>query len=120
MQNNYISDSALILCKDRTILKVPGKYDKRPKALRPAAKAAHGHCQKKSFRSIDQVKRAVAGAEFARKRADQEGGRTRRREIRWFECFNHEVKMYHLTSVELEVYAARFEAGRRGEFAHVA
>lgn len=120
MQINDFRESAFIGCKDRTALKVAGKYEKRAKALRPAHKGSESHCQKKCFRSVDLVKRAVAGAEFARNRAEQEGRITRRREIRWFECFNHDVKMYHLTSVELEEYAARFEAGRRGEFAHVA
>jgi len=120
VNNYYYSEEAFILCKDRTSLKIEGKYEKRAKAQKPAQKPAHGECAKKCFRSVDLVKRAVSQAEYARIRAEEEGRSTRRREVRWFECFNHSVKMYHLTSVDEADYIARFEAGRRGEFAHVA
>ena len=49
-------------------------------------------------------------------RAEEEGRSTNRRELRWFECYSHGVKMYHLTSVDEADYIARFEASKRGEF----
>ena len=80
----------------------------------------HGYWLGLEDLTLDQVKLAVSRAEFARKRAEEEGRSTRRREVRWFECFNHSVRMFHLTSVDEADYNARFEASKRGEFAHVA
>jgi hypothetical protein len=117
------TEGAFVLCKDRSTDRIEGKYAKRAKAQKPAdARAKHleGRCEKKCFRTADQVKLAVSRAEFARKRAEEEGRSTRRREVRWFECFNHSVRMFHLTSVDEADYNARFEASKRGEFAHVA
>lgn len=123
MSEYHFSQGAFVLCKDRTQDRIQGKYAKRPKEQKPAdklAKTLAGRCEKKCFRSVDQVKLAVQRAEFARKRAEEEGRTTRRREIRWFECFNHTTTMYHLTSVDEADYIARFEAGKRGEFTNVA
>ena len=123
MSKYQFSQGAFVLCKDRSTDRIEGKYAKRAKALKPAdkrAKLIESRCEKKCFRTADQVKLAVSRAEFARKRAEEEGRSTRRREVRWFECFNHSVRMFHLTSVDEADYIARFEAGKRGEFANVA
>jgi len=114
-----ISRDAFKVCKDRSNERLAGKYANRVKGQKPEnrlVKVLEDRCEKKCFRSIDRVKYAVQKAENARKRAEADGLSTNRREVRWFECHSHGVKMYHLTSVNEADYIARFEASKRGEY----
>ena len=119
MGNDKFSKGAFAVCKDRSSKRPAGKYTNRTKAEKPEnglVKVLEKRCEKKCFRTIDRVKFAVQKAENARKRALEDGRATNRRELRWYECHNHGVKMYHLTSVDEADYNTRFEASKRGEF----
>ena len=119
MSTDKLSKGAFAVCKDRSHERQAGKYANRAKGQKPEnrlVKVLEERCEKKCFRSVDRVKYAVQKAENARMRAEQEGRTTKRRELRWFECYSHGVKMYHLTSVDEAEYIARFEASKRGEY----
>ncbi len=119
MSTDKVSKGAFAVCKDRSCERPAGKYANRAKGQKPEnrlVKVLEERCDKKCFRSIDRVKFAVQKAENARMRAEAEGRSTNRRELRWFECYSHGVKMYHLTSVDEADYIARFEASKRGEY----
>lgn len=119
MGTDKFSKGAFVVCKDRSHERQVGKYANRAKCQKPEnrlVKFLEERCEKKCFRSVDRVKHAVQKAENARMRAEQEGRTTKRRELRWFECYSHGVKMYHLTSVDEAEYIARFEASKREEF----
>ena len=119
MSTDKFSKGAFAVCKDRSCQRPAGKYANRAKGEKPEnslAKVLNERCDKKCFRSIDRVKYAVQKAENARKRAEEDGRSTNRREVRWFECYSHGVKMYPLTSVDEADYIARFDASTRGEF----
>lgn len=119
MSTDKFSKGAFVVCKDRSHERQVGKYANRAKGQKPEnrlVKVLEERCEKKCFRSVDRVKHAVQKAENARMLAEQEGRTTKRRELRWFECYSHGVKMYHLTSVDEAEYIARFEASKHGEF----
>ena len=119
MSADKFSKGAFAVCKDRSCQRPAGKYANRAKGQKPEnrlIKVLEERCDKKCFRSIDRVKHAVQRAENARMRAEADGLSSKRRELRWFECQSHGVKMYHLTSVDEAVYIARFEASKRGEY----
>ena len=118
-----LSTKALVLCKDRTHDKTPGKWAKRRKQDRPAnrgLKAIEGTCTKDIFKSMEKAKWAVECADRARSRAQIFGHQTRRREVRVYECFKHSTRVFHLTSQDEASYAAKFDASARGEFTHAA
>ena len=119
MGTEKFSKGAFVVSKDRSHERQAGKYVNRAKCQKPenrVVKVLEERCEKKCFRSVDRVKHAVQKAENARMRAEQEGRTTKRRELRWFECYSHGVKMYHLTSVDEAEYIARFEASKPEEF----
>lgn len=119
MITDNVSREAFKVCKDRSHQRPAGKYANRVKEQKPQnrlVKVLEDRCEKKCFRSIDRVKYAVQKASNARQRAEADGLSTNRREVRWFECHSHGVKMFHLTSVNEADYIARFEASKRGEY----
>ena len=119
MSADKFSKGVFAVCKDLSCQRPAGKYANRAKGQKPEnrlVKVLEERCEKKCFRSIDRVKYAVQRAENARMRAEADGLSSKRRELRWFECHNHGVKMYHLTSVDEAEYIARFEASKRGEY----
>jgi hypothetical protein len=113
-----LSTKALVLCKDHSKSKTPGKWAKRRKQDRPANRrldAIEETCEKEIFKTMEKAKWAVERADRARSRAQVYGHQTRRREVRVYECFKHSTRVFHLTSQDVESYAAKFEAGARGE-----
>ena len=123
MNTDKFAYGALTVCKDRSHERLEGKYANRVKGAKPKnrlVEVLEKRCQKKCFRSVDLVKVAVQKAERSRFRAEAEGRTTPRREVRWFECNSHGVKMYHLTSVDEADYIAKYEASKRKEFAFAA
>ena len=118
-----LSTNALVLCKDRTTKKTPGKWAKRRKQDRPTNRRLHAieeTCTKEIFKSMEKAKWAVERADRARARAQVFGHQTRRREVRVYECFKHSTRVFHLTSQDEASYAAKFDASARGEFTHAA
>ena len=123
---DYTADlvtGALVLCKDRTSKKTPGKWAKRRKQDRPVSKkaqAAFEPCDKEVFKSMEKAKWAVERARRSRYRANLDGVESVRREIRVYECFRHSSRVFHLTSVEMENYNEKFDASKRGEYCRAA
>ena len=114
---------ALVLCKDRTSKKTPGKWAKRRKQDRPVNRVIsmiQESCDKEVFKSMEKAKWALERATHARARAAVFGHQTRRREVRVYQCFKHPTRVFHLTSQAEETYAAKFDAGARGEFCNAA
>jgi len=110
---------AFVGCRDHSEKRPSGKFETWTKGQKPENRLVsylEGQCDKKCFRSIERVKFAVQKSERRRLWAEAEGRSSKRQEIRWYECNKHAVKMYHLTSVSEDLYIARFEASKRGEF----
>ena len=111
------STDILVFCKDRSGQKSSGKYSAKTKKERPREKREI-KCRKKRFKNVELAKEAIRGAKWARKVAAERGEDTRRGEVRWYtDCACGWV---HLTSQGEAEYAARFEAGQRGELRHAA
>lgn len=117
------STKLMVLCKDRTTDKTPGKWAKRRKQDRPANRFGAKKeelCDKKIFKSMEKAKWAIEVANRRRARAAEFGHHTRRREVRVYECFNHGTRVFHLTSQEMASYNEKFDAHRQREFSYAA
>jgi len=123
---DYTADlvtGALVLCKDRTNEKTPGKWAKRRKQDRPSTRVISRKeeiCDKKIFKSMEKAKWAIEVANRRRARAAEFGHHTRRREVRVYECFNHGTRVFHLTSQDVATYNEKFDANRREEYCRAA
>jgi hypothetical protein len=117
------STKSMVLCKDRTTEKTPGKWAKRRKQDRPATRVIARKeeiCDKKIFKSMEKAKWAIEVANRRRARAAEFGHHTRRREVRVYECFNHGTRVFHLTSQDVATYNEKFDAHQRGEYCSAA
>jgi hypothetical protein len=117
------SMKSMVLCKDRTIEKTPGKWAKRRKQDRPATRVIARKeeiCDKKIFKSMEKAKWAIELSNRRRARAAEFGHHTRRREVRIYQCFHHATRVFHLTSQDVATYNEKFDANRREEYCRAA
>lgn len=103
----------LVYLKDRTKKSKPGKFSARAKEDKPKNRGLailEETCKKEPIRDIEEAKLRISQARFSRKKAEALGHETRRGEKRYYECFKHQVRQFHLTKLGEAEYAKKVEA----------
>ena len=114
------ADHRLVYAKDRTHRSKPGKFSAMCKADKPKNRGlaiVEAECKKESIRDIEVAKLRLSQARYSRAKAEALGRVSRRGEKRYFECFKHETRQFHLTKVGEGEYAKKFEASTRKVYA---
>ena len=110
----------LVCLKDRSNKSKPGKFSARAKADKPKNRGLailEEECKKESIRDIEVAKLRISQARYSREKAQALGRESRRGETRYYECFKHKTRQFHLTKVSEGDYAKKFEASLAKEYA---
>jgi len=107
------SDHKLVCLKDRSQKAKPGKFSARVRADKPKNRGLailEETCKKESIRDRELAKLRISQARYSREKAQALGRESRRGETRYYECFKHKTRQFHLTKVSEGDYAKKFEA----------